>query len=58
MDFRCDQSEGFTYLYLTFSSTNALVESTRMSETLCPQKILQRRNQNIFKSKLDAVNTE
>ena len=39
MDFRCDQRQGPHFIYiLPFSSTSALIESTRISEFLCPSK--------------------
>ena len=54
MDFRCDQSEGVHFIYiLPFSSTNALVESTRISETLCPQKFYKEEIKTYLSQKLD-----
>ena len=39
MDFRCDQQQGTHFIYiLPFSSTCALVESTRISQFLCPSQ--------------------
>ncbi len=39
MDFRCEQSKGIHFIYLLpFSSNEALVESTRISQFLCPKE--------------------
>ena len=54
MDFRCDQSQGVHFIYiLPFSSTNALVESTRISETLCPRKFYKEEIKTYLSQKLD-----
>ena len=48
MDFRCDQSQGVHFIYiLPFSSTNALVESTRLVKLFVPENFTKKKSKHI-----------